>query len=160
MKVNKNIEIDNLTAVTQKEVDCVFEMVCDITGVEKKQILSTKRNRYIVDARKILVNVLRKILKLTCYQTGAIIGKDHSTVVHYDKMHNTHIFESEYRRMYSAVSGAYLIRKSVRDEDRLQQQFRSLQEKTKTLLDSLEGQGKSLEFKMNIIKDNLTDEAI
>ena len=160
MKVNKNIEIDDLSALTQQEVNCVFEMVCDITGVTKEQILSSKRNRYIVDARKILVNVIRKVLKLTCYQTGAVIMKDHSTVVHYDKMHQIHILEPEYRRMYSAVSGSYLIRKSVRDEDRLQDQFRRLQEKTKTLLDSLEGQGKSLEFKMNTIKNSLTDEAL
>lgn len=160
MKVNKHIEIDNLTPLVQEEVTCVFEMVSEVTGVEKSQILSNKRHRYIVDARKILVNVLRKVLKLTCYQTGAIIGKDHSTIVHYDKMHNTHIFEPEYRRMYSAVSGAYLVRKSVRDEERLQYQFRSLQEKTKTLLNSLEGQGKSLEFKMNQVKDLLSDETV
>jgi len=160
MKVNKHIEIDDLNERTQTDVDSVFEMVCDITGVPKEQILSTKRYRHIVDARKILVNVLRKVLKLTCYQTGAVVNKDHSSVVHYDKMHINHMNEPEYRRMYSAVSGAYLIRKSVRDEENLQTQFRNLQDKTKTLLDSLEGQGKNLEFKMNTLKEHFDDETI
>lgn len=129
-----------LTPLIQSEVDEIFEVVESITGVSRKMLVSTNRKRFIVDARKIFVNVLRNHMKLTCFQIGGIIGKDHSSIVHYDRMHKVHMIEKEYRRMYSAVSGTYLIYKSVQDEERLREQFTSLQERTKSLLTALQGQ--------------------
>jgi len=138
-----------LTPLAQTEVDEVFEVVERITGVSKKMILSDTRKRFIVDARKIFVNVLRNHMNLTCFQIGGVVGKDHSSIVHYDKMHKVHMMEKEYRRMYSAVSGTYLIYKSVQDEERLRDQFTSLQERTRALLDALEGQQNKLGLTIN-----------
>ena len=146
--------MDNLNPYLQTEVDSVFEMVEQITGISQTMLVTNNRKRHIVDARKILVSIFRRLLKLTCFQAATIINKDHSTVVHYDKMHKVHMGEEEYRRLYSAVSGAYVIRKSIRDEERLQDQFLNLQSRTKLLLDSLEGQGKTLKLQMTNIKDN------
>lgn len=129
-----------LTPLIQSEVDEIFEVVERITGVTKKMLISETRKRFIVDARKIFVCVLRNHMNLTCFQIGGIIGKDHSSIVHYDRMHKVHMMEKEYRRMYSAVSGTYLIYKSVQDEERLREQFTSLQERTKSLLTALQGQ--------------------
>lgn len=151
---------NNLNPYLQAEVESVFKMVEEITGITKTNIVSSNRKRHFVDARKILVNVLRKILKLTCCEAGTIIQKDHSAVVHYGKMHIIHMKEPEYRRMFSAVSGAYLIRKSSRDEERLQEQFRNLQQKTRILLNSLEGQEEFLEHRMNTLKDQVQNETL
>ena len=74
---------EKLISQTQEEVDEVFSIVEKTTGVSKKMLLSTTRKRFIVDARKILVCVLRHHVNLTCFQIGGILGKDHSSVVHY-----------------------------------------------------------------------------
>lgn len=142
---------EQLTSQLQKEVDEVFDIVQQVTGVNKTMLLSTNRRRFLVDARKILVCALREHVKLTCYQIGGIIGKDHSSIVHYDRMHKVHMTEPEYRRMYSAVTGTYLIYKSVQDEERLRHQFVSLQQKTKELLTALEGKHETLNETMQNI---------
>jgi len=148
------IAVNELNTFLQEDVDQVLESVEQITGVTHEQILSSKRNRFIVDARKILSVVIRTHLKLTCFETGKIVNKDHTSVIHYERMHPTHMGEPEYRRLYSAVCGTFLIRKSVQDEERLQDQFLKLQRSTKRLLTSLEGSGKILNLGMEEIKNS------
>ena len=63
--------------------------------------------------------------------------------------------EPEYRRLYSAVSGTFLINKSVRDEEILQNQFRTLQRKTRVLLNALEGHEENLNMGMHEIKNSV-----
>ena len=132
----------------QKIVEEVFPMIEEITGVSKQMLERGDRRRFIVDARKILVNILRHHVKLTCMQVAKIIGKDHTTVVHYEKFHKVHMMEPEYRRMYSAVAGIYAINDTINTHKQLEQQFRDLQSKTKTLLTSLEQQCDTM-YKIN-----------
>jgi len=131
---------ETLNPYLENRVEKVFEMVEDISGITKIMILSKIRKRHIVDARKILVNILRKMIHLTGYQTAKEVNMDHTTIVHYEKMHKIHMAEPEYRRMYSAVAGMYAIQVSVEEEDSLRRQFHDLQGKTKVLLTSLRGQ--------------------
>lgn len=121
-------------------VESVFEMVEDISGITKIMILSKNRRRHIVDSRKIFVNILRRMVNLTGYQVAKEVDMDHTSIVHYEKMHDIHMLEPEYRRMYSAVAGMYAIQTSVEDETSLRRQFHDLQGKTKVLLTSLRGQ--------------------
>lgn len=144
---------EELNLYLQEDVDTIIESTTEITGITIEQIMGKSRKRHFVDARKILVNVMRKHLKLTCFQVAKVINKDHSSIVHYEKMHPIHLKEEEYRRLYSAVSGTFLIRKSVRDEERLQDQFRNLQHRTKALLHSLQGQGEKLSNGIEEVKE-------
>ena len=121
-------------------MDDTFPMLEQITGVNEELACKNDRRRFVVDARKILVNVLRKHAGLTCMQIAKIIGKDHSTIVHYEKMHLVHMIEPDYRRMYSAVSGMYSIKSTIRTHEGLKDQFDTLQYQTKNLLNSLEKQ--------------------
>ena len=146
---------EELSVELQEDVKQVIASVETITGITYRQILSTKRSRHLVDARKILVNVMRKHLRLTCYQVGKVIDKDHSSIVYYERQHPIHMGEPEYRRLYSAVSGTFLINKSVRDEEILQDQFRILQRRTRVLLNALEGQEESLNMGMHEIKNSV-----
>ena len=66
---------EELSVELQNDVEQVIASVETITGITYKQILSTKRSRHLVDARKILVNVMREHLRLTCYQVGKVINK-------------------------------------------------------------------------------------
>ena len=146
---------EELSVELQDDVEQVIASVETITGITYTQILSTKRSRHLVDARKILVNVMRKHLRLTCYQVGKVIDKDHPSIVYYERQHPIHMGEPEYRRLYSAVSGTFLINKSVRDEEILQDQFRILQRRTRVLLNALEGQEESLNMGMHEIKNSV-----
>ena len=129
-----------LSSHLQKIVDEVFPMIEQITGVSKEMLEKGDRRRFVVDARKILVNILREHAKLSCMQVARIIGKDHTTVVHYEKYHKVHLIEPDYRRMHSAVAGMYVLNDSISVKKKLTQQFIDLQYKTKNLLDSLEKQ--------------------
>lgn len=146
---------EELSVELQNDVEQVIASVETITGITYKQILSTKRSRHLVDARKILVNVMRGHLRLTCYQVGKVINKDHSSIIYYERQHPIHMGESEYRRLYSAVSGTFLINKSVRDEEILQDQFRTLQRRTRVLLNALEGHEENLNMGMHEIKNSV-----
>jgi hypothetical protein len=145
------VSIEELHPTQQDEVNIITDAIESVTGVTYQQILSKNRQRYIVDARKFLVNVLRKHVNFTCYQAGKVIDKDHTTVVHYTKVHKNHMQEPEYRRMFGAISGIFLIQKNVRDDERLQEQFKDLQRRTKTLLESLEAQEKVFTVRQSII---------
>ena len=145
------VSTDELHSEQQESVDLIIETIESVTGVTNNQITSKNRQRHIVDARKLLVNVLRKHVNFTCYQAGKVIGKDHTTVVHYEKCHLVHMYEPEYRRMFGAISGVFLIQKNVRDDERLQKQFMDLQYRTKNLLDSLDAQEKVFNVRRSIL---------
>jgi|TARA_R110000823_G_scaffold49393_16_gene124793 aerobic-type carbon monoxide dehydrogenase small subunit (CoxS/CutS family) len=134
------VETKILSAHLQQIVDDTFPMLEQITGVDEELACKNDRRRFVVDARKILVNILRKQAGLTCMQIAKIIGKDHSTVVFYEKMHKVHMIEPDYRQMYSAVSGMYSIKNTIRTHEGLKDQFDTLQYKTRALLNSLEQQ--------------------
>ena len=129
----------------QKIVDEVFPMIEQITGVTLEMLKKGDRRRFVVDARKILVNILREHAKLTCMQAAKIIDKDHTTVVHYEKLHKIHMIEPEYRRMYSAIAGMYALNNNINVQKDLTMQFNTLHSKTKILLNSLEKQCKIME---------------
>ena len=149
------VAVEELNVELQDDVEQLISSVEIITGVTYKQILSTNRSRYLVDARKILVNVMRKHLGLTCYQVGKVIDKDHSSIIYYERQHPIHMGEPEYRRLYSAVSGTFLIDKSVRDEEKLQDQFQALQRRTRVLLNALEGHEENLNMGMREVKNSV-----
>ena len=61
------------------------------------------------------------------------------------------MYEPEYRRMFGAISGVFLIQKNVRDDERLQKQFMDLQYRTKNLLDSLDAQEKVFNVRRSML---------
>jgi hypothetical protein len=137
--------LENLNPYLQSKVDQVYDMVEHITGVTKEMTLSKSRKQYIVDARKITSNILRKQIELTCYQVAKVMDIDHSSVVHYSGMHLIHIGEAEYRRMYSAISGMYAMQLGIEREETLRRQFHDLQGRTRILLKSLKVQCETLD---------------
>lgn len=124
----------------------IFKMVEEITGVTEAAIASSNRSVATVDARKILANILRKRLQLTCYQVAHYMKIDHSSVVYYEKMHLVHIEEPEYRRMYSAVSGMIAINATKDAEKLLSTKLKELHTQTEELLNTLNSQVKILDL--------------
>ena len=102
-------KVKTLLPFQQKKVDLLFEIIERVTGVDKKLATSKDRRRFIVDARKMIIALLRKEVGLTCHQVGDILNMDHSTVLYNERMHNVHMMEKDFRRVYSCAIGTFLI---------------------------------------------------
>jgi hypothetical protein len=146
----------------QKSVDALYNMVEEITYVTKHKILMKSNKRHIVDARKIFANVARNYIKLSQYEVAKALNKDHSTILHYEKVHKSHMHEKEYRRQYSAVAGMYAIsdvasvNKAVEHQSdaliELEEEFNSLQSKMKKVLESIRTHSEKLNYRETLIK--------
>tara|TARA_R110002050_G_C8729085_1_gene497079 strand:- start:233 stop:697 length:465 start_codon:yes stop_codon:yes gene_type:complete len=143
--------IDDLNPHMQETVESVYRMIEEITGVSKARLLMKCSRRTTVDARKILVNILRNHTKLTLYALAKELNKDHGTIMHYEKLHRNHMHEAEYRRMYSAVSGMYANSTAALVHDSIETQCVELQE--------LETEFNALQFKMSEFADNIKKQA-
>lgn len=80
-----------------------FDNVCSVMKVSISDITSQSRKQNIVFARVMLTHFLIK--SMTLADVGKVIGnRDHSTIVHYKKVHNDMMYTSEwYREMHSKV---------------------------------------------------------
>lgn len=128
------------------KVSLIYQMVEDVTGATPAMIQGTHRRQTTVDARKILANLLRKRLKLTCHQTGYYMRKDHSAIVYYEKKHEDHIIEPEYKNTYSIISSMIAEDAYIEGDDTLRQRIADLQEETKSILKALRLQSKMLDI--------------
>jgi len=60
----------------------VINVVSDVTGISKKDILSTSRKSQIVLARNIVMYLMNVQLMKTTQKTGAFVNRDHATCIH------------------------------------------------------------------------------
>ena len=81
-------------------VEVLFEKVEDITGYDKKIIVSKKRNSELVTIRMIMGSILRNEAHLTFHNIGLTLIRNHSTIVYYVKQHNESLVYPEYNRLY------------------------------------------------------------
>ena len=135
----------------QETVESVYRMIEEITGVSKARLIMKCSRRTTVNARKILVNLLRNYTKITLYAMARELNKDHGTMMHYEKLHSTHMHEAEYRRMYSAVAGMYANSTAATVHDSIDTQCVELQE--------LETEFNVLQSKMSELANNIKIQA-
>lgn len=73
-----------------REANLLFQLVEDTMGITKEQVLSGKRTRHFVDARRIIAASLKRNTGYKLWQISKSIGnKDHATVIYYLKAHDT-----------------------------------------------------------------------
>tara|TARA_R110002020_G_scaffold165581_1_gene353046 strand:- start:933 stop:1391 length:459 start_codon:yes stop_codon:yes gene_type:complete len=89
-------------------IDSIIQSVCDFIKVNKEDLLSTKRDRLLVDARRIAVNILLREESHSVSGAGRCIKKNHATVIHY---RNTHVgiydTNARYRHTYDMCVRKY-----------------------------------------------------
>lgn len=78
---------------TQKELKILTHLQ-SVTGVHIKDILSRSRKTEYVDARKMYMVILNIYLYVDLVETGRKVGRDHTTVIHAVKTHDS-FMESE-----------------------------------------------------------------
>ena len=76
-------------------------IVCNTLAVNVEDVYSSKRDRHIVDARRIAMNILIREENLSLSSVARFVKKNHATGVHHKKVHDV-LYESEkaYRSAY------------------------------------------------------------
>jgi len=103
------------------EFDLLTEIVKELTGVTREEIISKKRLRTLVEIRMACASILRDYSqkngkKLTVFQLGEILNIDHSSVSYYSATHYKILsdFNSNknrnYRVLYEQMKSAFDIR--------------------------------------------------
>lgn len=68
--------------VTGTTPDLVVQKVCDALKITKEQITSSCRKRNLSEARFIAIGLILESYPLRLIDIGAILGRDHSTIIH------------------------------------------------------------------------------
>jgi chromosomal replication initiator protein len=74
-----------LAKLNRKEYDPerIIEIVCEVLKVDKQQFLSPLRKREVSEARSIAIGIiLQSCVKLTLKSIGAMLNRDHSTIIY------------------------------------------------------------------------------
>jgi len=82
-------------------MDQVVDIVSQTTNTTKEDIFSGKRHRYIVDARRIVINILIREEAFSLVSVTKFLNKNHATGVHHKTVHNKlYASEKAYRSTY------------------------------------------------------------
>jgi hypothetical protein len=89
-------------------IDSIIQSVCDFIQINKEDLLSTKRDRLLVDARRIAVNILLREESHSVSGVGRCIKKNHATVIHYRNSHvSIYDTNARYRHTYDMCVRKY-----------------------------------------------------
>ena len=102
------------------KANSIVTVVAKISGLKVKKLKSDTRKRYIVDIRRMCMNLIRSKLKLPTPAIGAMFDKDHATILHNLNQHkDLYELEVEYRRLYDTCEIAIGLKDDLGDEDSL-----------------------------------------
>lgn len=102
-------------------MDQVVDIVAQTTNTTKEDIFSGKRHRHIVDARRIVINILIREEAFSLVSVTKFLNKNHATGVHHKTVHNKlYASEKAYRSTYDLClmrykSGSYSTFSDVKD---------------------------------------------
>tara|TARA_R110002074_G_scaffold294532_3_gene466134 strand:- start:739 stop:1164 length:426 start_codon:yes stop_codon:yes gene_type:complete len=86
----------------------VIDIVCDVSGLTFEQIKSKNRSRHYAFSRAILGYMLRRIVGCTLIRTGMLIGRDHCTIIYYEKTYeDNRLYDREYSILARKVEKVY-----------------------------------------------------
>lgn len=94
-----------------EEFDILAFAVEEITGFTREEFISKKRKRYLVELRVVCANILKENKsKITCEKIGELMNVDHSTVVHYTKLHPTLMGhrDGKYKKKFTDIKNKFV----------------------------------------------------
>jgi len=110
--VNFNIAIDKATNhfdtlnITDKETNIIKELFA--VAYEERKVKSTSigtRERNIVETNACISNVILKHFPFPLRIISSILGKHHSTIIHYRKLHNDCLtYDKQYIKLFSMLN--------------------------------------------------------
>lgn len=128
----------------KKIIDLVIEAVSKITNLSRKQILYRSRAKDRVNARRILIYILRSQHQMGWSEIGKILHCSHCNVIyHYEYVINNYMYDPDVKRLKFIVDGT-----TSKERNSIK----------KSLYKILDDKYKSLDDKLNILIDVLKDE--
>jgi len=92
-------------AIYDSLIENIRDLVKNETGYDPCAA-SQRRTRELVTSRQLFIHFVRRYTRLSQETTGAILGKDHSTVFHAEKCVNKFKeIENEYAELYDRIDG-------------------------------------------------------
>jgi len=78
----------------------IIDVICESLEVSRDDFESANRNRVLVDARRIAINILTREENYPISHSCKAIGKDHATGIHYRKTHDR-LYDTDKRYKFS-----------------------------------------------------------
>ena len=96
--------------LTKERDDKIKSEICKRYNLEWYRIQSKSRVRLIVDARRLYCGILRNIFRLTFQEIGDILNKDHATILHNIKQHDTFVkILKSYKKHYEEIESILML---------------------------------------------------
>ena len=86
------------------KVERVKNVVCDVSKISRKQLLSKSRERYIVDNRRMAFVICRDILELGWTKIAREFNLNHASIIHHYKKHKDLMaYDEYYKNKYNDI---------------------------------------------------------
>lgn len=66
----------------QDRMNNIIELVCEKTGLTRRELMAKDRSRRVVEARQICMYMIRKYTNMTLTAIGRAFNRDHTTIIH------------------------------------------------------------------------------
>jgi len=101
-------------------MDSVVEFVCLVTQVNKNDLLGRKRNRVLIDAKRMCYSAIREIYNYPLTSIGGFFRMDHTSVLHHLKAHKNLLeWDSSYSEKYNNLLTVIQSQESFVEVDRV-----------------------------------------
>ncbi len=91
------------------QMDYINDIVCNITHLNKKELLSNSRERYLCDARRLSYALIRQLFGTPFLAMGKYFSKNHASIIHALKGHRDlleydDLYRDKYTRIYRLIN--------------------------------------------------------
>lgn len=101
----------------KRNMDNVSEMVALYLGLSHKNMRSKRRDRQLVDARRIVYNIIKSTYGYTLSFIGNHFKKNHATIIHSIRSHNSLMkYDKHYAEQYTRALSFVLSGSSSKDK--------------------------------------------
>lgn len=101
-------------------MDSIVEFVCLVTQVNKNDLLGRKRNRVLIDAKRMCYSAIREIYNYPLTSIGGFFRMDHTSVLHHLKAHKNLLeWDSSYSEKYNNLLTVIQSQESFVEVDRV-----------------------------------------
>lgn len=109
LKADRLIVKDYLTNTSDVHIfQRLLNIIQDVTGVTREQIIERNRKREIVDARKIISHIMRENTRIGYMALGRLMNQDHATTLYQNRSAGELlIYDPAFQKKYNLVILAF-----------------------------------------------------
>ena len=101
-------------------MDSIVEFVCLVTKINKNQLLGRKRDRMLIDAKRMSYAAIKEIYDYPLTVIGGFFRMDHTSVLHHLKAHKNLLeWDSSYSEKYNNLLDVIQSQDSFVEVDRV-----------------------------------------